>query len=64
MNFYKIHGIGLKEIRMNKIKIVHMLCSNSFSGAENVVCQIVNAFKDDARYKFVYASPAVLFIGK
>lgn len=42
---------------MNKIKIVHMLCSNSFSGAENVVCQIVNAFKDDARYKFVYASP-------
>ena len=42
---------------MNKIRIVHMLCSNSFSGAENVVCQIINAFKNDGRFEFVYASP-------
>ena len=42
---------------MNRIKIIHMLCSNSYSGAENVVCQIVNAFKGDERYEFVYASP-------
>lgn len=42
---------------MNKIKVIHMLCSNSFSGAENVVCQIVNAFKRDEQYEFVYASP-------
>ena len=42
---------------MNKIRVVHMLCSNSYSGAENVVCQIVNMFKEDATYEFVYASP-------
>lgn len=42
---------------MKKIRIVHMLCSNSFSGAENVVCQIVNAFKNDENVEFVYTSP-------
>lgn len=42
---------------MRVIKVIHMLCSNSFSGAENVVCQIVNAFKNDERFEFVYTSP-------
>ena len=42
---------------MNRIRIIHMLCSNSYSGAENVVCQIINTFKGDERYEFVYASP-------
>lgn len=42
---------------MNRTRIIHMLCSNSYSGAENVVCQIVNTFKGNERYEFVYASP-------
>ena len=42
---------------MNRVRVIHMLCSDSYSGAENVVCQIVNMFKDDRRYEFVYASP-------
>lgn len=42
---------------MSKIRILHMLCSNCYSGAENVICQIINMFKDDDRYEFVYASP-------
>lgn len=42
---------------MSKIKVLHMLCSNCYSGAENVVCQIINMFKHDDRYEFVYASP-------
>lgn len=42
---------------MNKIRVLHMLCSNCYSGAENVVCQIINMFKRDDQYEFVYASP-------
>lgn len=42
---------------MKKIRVVHVLCSNSYSGAENVICQIINMFKEDDHYEFVYASP-------
>lgn len=42
---------------MSKIRVLHMLCSNSYSGAENVVCQIINMFKCNDKYEFVYASP-------
>lgn len=40
-----------------KIKVLHMLCSNRFSGAENVVCQIINMFHDDPNIEMAYASP-------
>lgn len=42
---------------MKKTRVIHMLCSNSYSGAENVVCQIAHAFKIDKQFEFVYASP-------
>src|SRR5690606_21686704 len=31
----------------NNIKILHILWTSKFSGAENVACQIINMFKDD-----------------
>lgn len=45
------------EMKMNKIRVVHMLCSNCYSGAENVICQIINMLKNDERYEFIYVSP-------
>lgn len=45
------------EKEMSKLRIIHMLCSNSYSGAENVCCQIINLFKGNDYYEFVYASP-------
>lgn len=36
-------------------KIMHVLCTNSFSGAENVAISIINNFKSEA--EFVYVSP-------
>ncbi len=38
------------------MKILHLLQSNRFSGAENVVCQIIGMFKDDTEHEFVYCS--------
>lgn len=38
-------------------KIMHLLCSNSYSGAENVVCQIIRMFKYEVDYEMVYCSP-------
>lgn len=37
------------------IKILHVLASNKFSGAENVVCQIIQMFNDEI--KMAYCSP-------
>lgn len=39
------------------MKILHLLNSNQFSGAENVVCQIVNMFREDSDIEMVYVSP-------
>lgn len=39
-----------------KIKVLHLLQSRKFSGAENVVTQIVNMFKDED-IEFLYCSP-------
>lgn len=39
------------------MKILHLLCSNRFSGAENVACQIINMMRDDSKYEMVYCSP-------
>lgn len=37
------------------MKVLHLLASNKFSGAENVVCQIIDMFKDEI--EMVYCSP-------
>lgn len=39
------------------MKILHLLASNRYSGAENVVCQIMNMFAEDAGIEMVYCSP-------
>ena len=39
------------------MKILHILSSNIFSGAENVVCQIIGMFKGDADVEMAYCSP-------
>lgn len=41
------------------IKVMHLLTSNSFSGAENVVCQIIDIFRKSFgnKYEMVYVSP-------
>lgn len=37
-------------------KILHVLQSSHFSGAENVACQIIKMFEDSADYEMAYAS--------
>lgn len=39
------------------MKILHVLNSNKYSGAENVVCQIINMFAFDTNVEMVYCSP-------
>lgn len=39
---------------MNKIKILHLLDSNKFSGAESVVCNIINLYNNDKNIEMVY----------
>lgn len=39
------------------ITILHVLAMSSFSGAENVVCQIISMFADDPDIRMVYCSP-------
>ena len=41
----------------SKKVIMHVLCSNRYSGAENVVCQIINMFRTNPDYEMVYCSP-------
>ena len=38
------------------MKILHLLQSNRFSGAENVVCQIIGMMKNESNMEFVYCS--------
>lgn len=40
-----------------KIKVLHMLTTDRYSGAENVVCQIAHMFKDVDQYEVLYCSP-------
>lgn len=42
---------------MQKIRVLHILQSNKFSGAENVVCQIIEMFENDPNYEMAYCSP-------
>lgn len=39
------------------IRVLHLLKSSTFSGAENVVCQIIRMFNDDPSLEFAYCSP-------
>lgn len=39
------------------MRIMHLLTSDRFSGAENVVCQIINFFKNDRSFEMIYCSP-------
>ena len=39
------------------MKILHLLNTNRYSGAENVVCQIINLFSLDDSYEMLYCSP-------
>lgn len=38
------------------MKVLHVLNTNSYSGAENVACQIINMFKDDENVDMAYCS--------
>lgn len=39
------------------MKVLHLLATNSFSGAENVVCQIIKMFETDKNFEMFYCSP-------
>ncbi len=39
------------------MRILHILSSRTFSGAENVVCQITNMFKGEKDFDMAYCSP-------
>lgn len=41
---------------MNKIKVLHLISTDVFSGAENVACQIIKQFEKDKKYDMVYCS--------
>lgn len=39
-----------------KIKVMHLMSTHAFSGAENVACQIIKQFENDSNYDMVYCS--------
>ena len=39
------------------MKVLHVLASNKYSGAENVACQIIDMFKNDRDIEMAYCSP-------
>jgi len=39
------------------MKVLHILNTNKFSGAEDVVCQIIDIFKNEADIEMLYCSP-------
>lgn len=38
------------------MKIIHILSTNHFSGAENVACQIIDLFREDKNVEMIYCS--------
>ena len=40
------------------MKVLHLICTDVFSGAENVACQIINGFQNDKDFQLVYCSPS------
>ena len=55
---YTLNNIlkSMINIYNKKKKILHLLASNKFSGAENVVCQIIKMFTN-SEYEMYYCSP-------
>lgn len=41
---------------MKKIKVLHLISTDVFSGAENVACQIIKKFENNENYEMVYCS--------
>lgn len=41
---------------MSRLRVVHLLQSPRFSGAENVVCQIISMFKSNKNIEMIYCS--------
>jgi len=39
------------------MRVMHILSSSRFSGAENMVCQIIEMFKEDKQIEMLYCSP-------
>ena len=39
------------------MRVMHLLATNSFSGAENIVCQIIDMYKNDKNLDMIYCSP-------
>ena len=39
------------------MKVLHLLPTNRFSGAENVACQIIGLFSGNPDYEMAYCSP-------
>ena len=39
------------------MKVMHILSSKIYSGAEKVVCQIIKSFREDEGIEMVYCSP-------
>ena len=39
------------------MKVLHLLSTSKYSGAENVACQIIKMFSNDDRFDMVYCSP-------
>jgi glycosyltransferase involved in cell wall biosynthesis len=37
-------------------KVIHLMSTHAFSGAENVACQIINSFKNNENYEMIYVS--------
>ena len=46
----------LEKIYCRPIKVLHLISTSLFSGAENVACQIINLFKSDNGYDMKYCA--------
>ena len=42
---------------MKKTKVMHLLQSNEYSGAENMVCEIIDMYRNEDNYEMIYCSP-------
>ena len=52
----KKEAIKLEKLYFRPIKVLHLISTSSFSGAENVACQIINLFKDNTGYDMKYCA--------
>lgn len=40
------------------MRVLHLISTDVFSGAENVACQIINGFQNDKNFQMIYCSPS------